>query len=344
MKGVGPKTMIGVEGFIKNLASGSRVVVANDRERFEKFSKLNTNVRSFHVTNDMGAPIEYLMVELFGKEIEKRPKFHMQFDVIYCGEGTSENLFYQLREYAHPGGFLVYEGKEGFFLPGSPLNVHIAKLKEGDKKFLWREISRIPEGGIYVEVGSYKGGSAVLAALANPKARIYCVDIWQREDNKDVYAPFDEWKRHTQYFPNIRAVKVELDALRLGPDKIAAEEGIPLDELVIDLLFLDGDHTFEGVLADLLIYEKYAKRVCGHDFHLGNDVTRAVYTYYSTGWKKKANRACNILSSISLLKYLLKLPPRPIFDKIVLQPASVGYMSYREDDSSIWFNLERTSI
>jgi len=117
----------------------------------------------------------------------------------------------QLKEFSHPGGLTIHQGQKNFYLPKKPKEIAFAKLKEGDKEFLWEAIAKIPKNGIYVEVGSYKGGGAALAALANPSIKIYCVDIWKKNGNKDVFTPFNTWRRHTQFFPNIKPIKVDLN-------------------------------------------------------------------------------------------------------------------------------------
>ena len=50
------------------------------------------------------------------------------------------------------------------------------------------------------------------------------------------------------------------------------------------MLFVDGDHSYEGVLTDLNIYDPHSLDVCGHDLDIiGESVNLAVEDYYSTG-------------------------------------------------------------
>lgn len=210
---------------------------------------------------------------------EYRPRMHFQIDLLVLGASVSSKFESEIRPFCHPGGAIFRDTKLlGRFTPEPTWDVGFAKLRPDEKKFLFNEVAKLPAGSVYVEVGTYRGGSAVLAALANPKIRIYAVDIWAGQ-NPD----FEVFQRHTQYFPNIVPIRVPLERIESGPELIAAKENVKLTDLKIDFLFVDGDHSYNAVLKDLRIYDRYSKFVCGHDFSYGSDVHAAALNYYN-GW------------------------------------------------------------
>jgi len=120
-----------IEKFIKKLVAGSIVVVANDKGKYEEYKKINSKIDYFYITNNDTAPVNNIMKSKYGKVMLKRPKFHMQFDVIYCGGNTTTSLFKQLSEYWHPGGIAYFNGKLNTHLPDHPSAITYAKLREG---------------------------------------------------------------------------------------------------------------------------------------------------------------------------------------------------------------------
>ena len=98
-----------------------------------------------------------------------------------------------------------------------------------------------------VEVGSMYGRSAyaLLSACPGP---VFCVDPWF-EPHK--YRSFFDSCGH---FPNLRAVR--------GTSPHAAAR-IP----DVDMVFIDGNHEYEAVVADLRAWLPKARRlICGHDY------------------------------------------------------------------------------
>ncbi len=98
---------------------------------------------------------------------------------------------------------------------------------------LWKA-ARATSGNI-LEIGRNFAGSTVLLAAAAPDREIYSIDNRSNEDLacKD-YLARDENKG-----------RVHL---------LVDDSGKPLSNLRFGFLFIDGDHTFEGVLADVIAH------------------------------------------------------------------------------------------
>src|SRR5438046_4684978 len=110
------------------------------------------------------------------------------------------------------------------------------RIRQGfdEAALLWKA-ARTTSGNI-LEIGRNLAGSTVLlAAAAGPDREIYSIDNRSNED---------------------RACK---DYLGRAANKgrvhlMVADSRVPLPNLRFGLLFIDGDHTFEGVLADVVAH------------------------------------------------------------------------------------------
>lgn len=274
------------EEVTRQLVDGSLAVIVDNEPLAQTVRRSNPGVVVYSLESRNGTDrslAEAVMMDYLGLVPTKRPKMHFQIDVLVLGAGVDDRIGNQLIPYCHANGWIFRpDGSVEQFAPDPNWDVAIAKLKPTEKQYLHNAVKRLPAGSVYVEIGTYKGGSAVLAASSNPGVRVFAVDIWAGE-NPD----FEVFQRHTQFFDNITPIKVDREALDQGPKLIAEQLGVNLDELQIDLLFIDGDHSFKGLLTDLIVYEPYARRVCGHDHGLGNPVEAAVEYYYGSGWASR---------------------------------------------------------
>lgn len=130
-----------------------------------------------------------------------------------------------------------------------------------------------------VEIGSLHGRSAFALLTGctvdqTPPGVVYAIDLWDDEHRKS----FPSFAGHTAQFTNVVAVKANsVDAARWLPD--------------VDMVFIDGDHHYESVVADLDAWLPKTRRlICGHDYYdtdewkvkqavderFGPDVRRAV--------------------------------------------------------------------
>ena len=114
------------------------------------------------------------------------------------------------------------------------------------------QLARTAPHQTLVEIGSYLGASALALAAGlhgagNTTGRIYCIDTWENnamtEGSRDTFA---EFTRRTAPFSS------RIEPVRGWSTEVAVKLVPRLGS--INLLFIDGDHSYEGVLADWRTY------------------------------------------------------------------------------------------
>ena len=119
-----------------------------------------------------------------------------------------------------------------------------------EQNYLYTLAQGLPEGAIIVEIGGEFGMSASLFSKGAPTAKIYSIDI-----------AFDS--------PTGEIHKANLAEAKLGENvkRIAADSQLPktatafkrMEKAGIDLLFVDGGHTYQNVLNDLALWTPLVK-------------------------------------------------------------------------------------
>jgi hypothetical protein len=104
----------------------------------------------------------------------------------------------------------------------------------------------------YVETGSYTGASAHIAALSS-SAIVYAHDVWVTDwselPNSSIPPP-ECSDYFYDFYNNVKRNKLENRIIPIR-GKSAYTLGIH-DDKTIDVAFIDGDHSYEGCLADLV--------------------------------------------------------------------------------------------
>lgn len=145
------------------------------------------------------------------------------------------------------------------------------QLTVTERILLYRLGKNLPDGSILVEIGSYHGGSSRFLAHAaeTNNSILFCVDTWKSDamtiDHKDTY---DEFTR------NMSGLFQHVVPLRGYSSEIAQDF-----DREIDLLFIDGDHSYDGCQADVLAWFPHLAKgavMVFHDYSWAKGVRRVV--------------------------------------------------------------------
>lgn len=122
-------------------------------------------------------------------------------------------------------------------------------LNLNDALVIIRHAKNLGPNSKYIETGSYLGCSALLVAL-HSDATVWAHDIWTTDWSELKGCPPPEVKDYFYEFYNaVKSNHMENRIIPIRGDS-AYTLGIHNDHS-IDLAFIDGDHSFEGCLADL---------------------------------------------------------------------------------------------
>ena len=118
-------------------------------------------------------------------------------------------------------------------------------------RFLHWLAARVPQDGLALEVGSFKGKSTCfIASSLHPSARLACVDTWRNDA-----MPYDSsGDVMSEFLGNVSGYRSAIEPHRGRSADVAASWTRP-----IDLLFIDGDHSYEGCSSDLKAWLGFVK-------------------------------------------------------------------------------------
>jgi predicted O-methyltransferase YrrM len=153
-----------------------------------------------------------------------------------------------------------------------------------ERELLYRLAAMIPGCPSVVEIGSYLGASTCfLAAGVSPRrGKVFAVDTWTNiamtEGPRDT---FPDFLRHIKPFE-------ERIVIMRGRSEEAGKNFPGL----IDLLFIDGDHSYEGVCSDIRTWLPRVKNgglLVFHDYGWAEGVQRAVKEFIQPVQREKGH-------------------------------------------------------
>jgi predicted O-methyltransferase YrrM len=160
-----------------------------------------------------------------------------------------------------------------------------------ERGFLFQLASDAPAGAQVVEVGSWMGASTcfLAAGLKGAGAKIFAVDNFQGLSTCGEDAAW--YNRHFQalgaqstleiFRANFAALGLTERSEPVVSDSIAAAQTLAAKRGTIDLIFIDGDHSYAACQADIAAWAPFVKRggvMAFHDFgSRAEGVTRAIF-------------------------------------------------------------------
>lgn len=114
--------------------------------------------------------------------------------------------------------------------------------------------------GTIVEIGSFLGKSSnYLTEAISTSGHLYCVDTWQNDA-----MPGGKQDNFEQFLNNMKACEGKFTPLRGDSSKTVLTW-----KQQIDLLWIDGDHSYEGCASDIKNWFPFLKKsgwICLHDY------------------------------------------------------------------------------
>ncbi len=114
----------------------------------------------------------------------------------------------------------------------------------------------VPDDGLIVEIGALYGGMTAVLGLSQPRARIIAIDNFS-------WSPMDSMKASKKtLLDNVASCGVSNVVVMEGDSREIAR----IWDQPIDLLWIDGGHSYEFVRADLENFGPHAKVIALHDW------------------------------------------------------------------------------
>ncbi len=146
-------------------------------------------------------------------------------------------------------------------------------FQPGEKVFLQSLIRDLPQNPLVLEIGTFKGWSAITMARVRKDIRIITLDphVGILEDNLSS-SPEEVINNVTREGLRYYILHLQIPSQDFNPENYTFRGNTDK----FDLIFIDGDHTFEGVKHDFEKFLPFVKDkgiILFHDFHQEEGVT-----------------------------------------------------------------------
>lgn len=147
----------------------------------------------------------------------------------------------------------------------------------------------LKDDSVFVEIGVWKGRSICFLGqqilIKGKKTKLFGVDTFKGSENETPHQ-IEVQKLGGSTLPifesNISALGLQDIVFPIESNSVAASS--KFENGSIDIIFVDGDHSYEGVKADLAAWTPKMKSggiMCGHDFW-ASTVKQAVFDHFTS--------------------------------------------------------------
>jgi MMP 1-O-methyltransferase len=137
-----------------------------------------------------------------------------------------------------------------------------------DMEWLFNTAKSIKENGLVVELGSWKGRSSCSISLGLNNAKLFCIDTWNGNLNQlAVHYAEKGSGAYNDFITNCQTVAKRVPFI-LACD--SSQAAVLFENESIDWLFIDSDHSPEGIERDLKAWIDKVKPngiISGHDWY-----------------------------------------------------------------------------
>jgi len=158
-----------------------------------------------------------------------------------------------------------------------------------EERLLLAHLAReVPAGGLIVEIGGLYGGATSVLASNAPEAQVVVVDDFSWAPRGEASEDLLRDNMARRGITNVEVVKG--DSREVGSKWTKA----------IDLLFVDGGHSYEFVSSDLLFFGPWADVVACHDYDNPHwpDIARAIEEWLAEHPERILERAVHMTAVI----------------------------------------------
>lgn len=135
-----------------------------------------------------------------------------------------------------------------------------------------------------VEVGVWRGAMSAELLRAAPSLVLHMVDSWAAPENQpEAYRATDDFHATMTEDAQLADMRRAVAAVREWSSRARIRRCSSLEAAAAwtpgtaDFVFLDGDHSYEGVAADIEAWHRAVKPggwLCGHDYHEAKNVRK----------------------------------------------------------------------